>query len=485
MKIKILHQIILAAVLLTGSGCDKWLDVTPQAQVNAEKLFSTPEGFENALLGVYTSMTRSSMYGKEMTWGFMDVLAQYYKVFSSSNHAYYEASRYNYENGNSVDAIRKMWLDTYNSIANCNILLQYLEKKGTTYFQDNKYELIKAETMALRAYLHFDMLRAFAPSWNDNKDGMSIPYADNFSSQIHTQLPTREVIARILEDLTIARNLLKDIDPVFSETFKDPYYHYYQPFGRFPNLWDYRAYHMNYFAITGLMARVYNYMGDKQAYTYAKEIIDAVHDGYFEFTLENELSASLKNKNVTMENEVLFALNFAGVQNLFYSSEAVASTRYELNEVNALFPEPDDLRKNLVGEASTSGKMVSYKFADIKSSYGGKVPLIRMSEMYLIAAERHYEDNPAEALEILQELQAMRGVSVTNTVASYEQLITILTGEARREFLSEGQMFYWYKRLALPVDRGSGSVTLTKQNFSLPMPAAEIEFGGREEEYLN
>ncbi len=481
MKIKILSKIMVGAVLLTS--CNNWLDVTPQAQVNADKLFSTPAGFENALLGIYTSMTNEATYGKNMTWGFMDVLAQYYTVYKNSNHAYYDAAQYNYESGSSIDAIRNMWLYSYRSIANCNVLLESLEKKDPGFFQDNQFERLKAEALALRAYLHFDLLRAFAPSWKDNKGGMSIPYADSFSNKIHKQLSTQEVVSRILEDLEIARDMLKDLDPVRTEQYKDSYYHY-QIFGTYPTAWDYRAYHMNYWAITGLMARVYNYMGDKEAYTYAKEIIDAAHDGYFTFTSESDLSGTLKEVDVVMKNEILFALNFSGVHKIFYSSEAVAASRFEINEVNALFPEPNDLRKLLTGTASTSGKTVSYKFADIKSEHGGKIPMIRMSEMYLIAAERLYEENPTGAFEILGELQEMRGVTVTESVASYDQLLTILTGEARREFLSEGQMFYWYKRLGRPVDRGAGSVTLTKQNFSVPMPSAEIEFGGRVEEYL-
>ena len=481
---KIISKLIIAVTFFTTAGCNDWLDVTPQAQINADKLFSTAEGFENALLGVYTSMTQSTLYGKNMTWGFMDVLAQYYKVYSNSNHTYYEAARYNYEFGSSKDAIREIWLNAYKSIANCNIILEYLEQKGPGFFQENRYELIKAEALALRAYLHFDMLRAFTPSWNDNKDGMGIPYAESFTKKIHPQLPTREVTKRMLADLDTARNLLKGFDPVLDETFKDMYYHYYQPMGTVPQITDYRAYHMNYFAVTGLMARVYHFMGDPNAYTYAKEIIDAVEAGYFEFTSEAELSTSAKYKNVTMENEVLFALNFPGVHNLFYSSDAAGSTGFDLNDVNSLFPFPDDLRKNLVGEQSTRGTTVSYKFADIKSDYGGKIPLIRMSEMYLIAAESFYNVNKTEAVGYLETLQTQRGVPQDLSNLSYTQLITVLTGEARREFVSEGQMFYWYKRLGLPVDRGSGSVTLTKQNFSLPMPSAEIEFGGRVEEYL-
>lgn len=484
MKMRFISKIIIAVTLFTGTGCNDWLDVTPQAQINAEKLFSTPEGFQNVLYGVYTGMTQSAMYGKNMTWGFMDVLSQYYKVYSNSNHTYYEAARYNYDNGNSKDAIREIWLNSYRCIANCNILLEQLEEKGEGFFTGDNYRLIKGEALGLRAYLHFDMLRAFAPSWKDNMDGMGVPYADSFSRKVHPQLSTREMVKRILADLETARGLLKDVDPVFAETFKDMYYHYYQPIGNVPNMGDYRAFHMNYFAVTGLMARVYHYMGDKSAYTYAKEIIDAVADGYFEFTPEYELSGSAKYKNVTMENEVLFALDFSGVHKLFYSSDATGSTGVDLNEINALFPFPDDLRKNLTGELSTRGTTVSYKFADIKSDYGGKIPLLRMSEMYLIAAESHYDENKGEAVGFLEELLTMRGVSHELTNISREQLITTLTGEARREFVSEGQMFYWYKRLGLPVDRGSGSITLTKQNFSLPMPSTEIEFGGRVEEYL-
>ncbi|MEG2277455.1 MAG: RagB/SusD family nutrient uptake outer membrane protein [Odoribacter sp.] len=485
MKIKIVSKVILAVTLLTSVGCNDWLDVTPQAQINADKLFSTPAGFESSLYGIYTSMTRSSMYGQQMTFGFMDVLAQYYKVYSSSNHHFYEAAQYNYENGKSKDAIRGIWLDSYNTIANCNILLEYLDKKTPEFFEKNYYSIIKGEALAIRAYLHFDMLRAFAPSWKDNQTGMSVPYADSFTKKIHKQLSTEEVVKRVLADLDMARGLLKDIDPVFLNQFKEMMYHYGQPFGNVPNLLDFRAYRMNYFAVTGLMARVYNYMGDKQAYIYAKEVIDAADEGCFQFATEGEVSEEAKSKDVVMKNEILFALNFSGVHQLFYQSDASSRSGYDLNDVASLFPFPDDLRKHLVGKEYGSRKTeVSCKFADIKSENGGKVPMIRLSEMYLIAAERHYEENHGEAVKYLEKLQEKRGITQDLTGISFDKLLKELTQEARREFVSEGQMFYWYKRLGLPVNRGTGSVILTKQNFSLPLPSAEIEFGGRVEEYL-
>ena len=59
MKNKILIAVTLF-VCTVASSCNNWLDVTPQAQVNADKLFSTPEGYESAVYGIYTAMTDAS-----------------------------------------------------------------------------------------------------------------------------------------------------------------------------------------------------------------------------------------------------------------------------------------------------------------------------------------------------------------------------------------------------------------------------------------
>ncbi|MFR7825129.1 MAG: hypothetical protein ACLU30_19440 [Odoribacter splanchnicus] len=98
MKNKILIAVALI-VCTIASSCNDWLDVTPQAQVNADKLFSTPEGYESAVYGIYTAMTDASIYGTHMTFGFMDVLAQYYGIYNNNNHDLNECAKYNYDNG--------------------------------------------------------------------------------------------------------------------------------------------------------------------------------------------------------------------------------------------------------------------------------------------------------------------------------------------------------------------------------------------------
>ena len=42
-------------------------------------------------------------------------------------------------------------------------------------FSGHNYELIRGETLGLRAYLHFDLLRMFAPSFTVGANAAAIP----------------------------------------------------------------------------------------------------------------------------------------------------------------------------------------------------------------------------------------------------------------------------------------------------------------------
>lgn len=487
MKTRFMIACVSAFLTLSMTSCNDWLDVTPQAQVSAEKIFSTPEGYESVLYGIYISMTESNAYGQNQSYGLMDVLAQYYDIYTNQSHVLYQASVYNYTNGDIRDRIDAMWLNCYNTIANCNILLEHLAKQTPEYFTRSHYNMIKGEALAIRAYLHFDLLRAFALNYQDYPDGMGIPYADNFNRKIHTQLKSKDVLDKIIADLKEAQSLLIGIDPCFDEQFKDPIYHYVQPRDNGDIFESYRAYHMNYYAVTGLLARVYDYMGEfDEAYKCASYVIEKVNEGYFTFTDEYDLSVDLRSRDVIMQNELLFALDGIDVKQLYYQADAGINSNFALLNVETLYPDADDFRHYCVGESSSSGNTISYKYykADSGTSYAGKIPMIRLSEMYLIAANAIYSTDKEEAVEYLKTIRKMRGASQMINDNSYEAFLLELTTEARREFLGEGQMFYWYKRHGLPIQRQGAEIELTPMQTCLPMPANEVEFGDRVEDYL-
>ncbi|MFR7809643.1 MAG: RagB/SusD family nutrient uptake outer membrane protein [Butyricimonas faecihominis] len=139
----------------------------PDDQVNEETLFKTGEGYRTALNGVYKDLSVTSLYGREMTWGFLDVLAQCYDSWSiNSGHIYDKALSYKYQDKEIKSLIQSIWSNSYNAVANCNNLIDRAQKEDPSKFAEGEEErnLIWGEALALRAFIHFDMLRLFAPS---------------------------------------------------------------------------------------------------------------------------------------------------------------------------------------------------------------------------------------------------------------------------------------------------------------------------------
>ena len=61
---KLFLYIILPFIL---GGCNDWLSVSPESNINEEDLFAKEDGYQVALNGIYKSMAEASMYGQEMS----------------------------------------------------------------------------------------------------------------------------------------------------------------------------------------------------------------------------------------------------------------------------------------------------------------------------------------------------------------------------------------------------------------------------------
>src|SRR6186713_1040790 len=87
---KSISTLIIIACCFTS--CSKWLDVKPQSEVSQDVLFSTQEGFQEALNGIYSRCSQSDSYGRDITCGFLDVLAQNYTIPTLDNYKYRQTS---------------------------------------------------------------------------------------------------------------------------------------------------------------------------------------------------------------------------------------------------------------------------------------------------------------------------------------------------------------------------------------------------------
>ena len=182
MKKVIIYTLLMFGCLSILTSCEDWFDVSPKVEIKEDDLFKDEDGYFDALVGVYSIMASENLYGKNMTMGFMDALVQNYYITSAA-HPFYYASKYDYTHNASQTIIDKFWEKMYEAVVNTNNVLTRLEKASKSMFSDDNYNLIKGEALALRAYLHFDLLRMFGPSFKMDKDRKCIPYVKTVSKE--------------------------------------------------------------------------------------------------------------------------------------------------------------------------------------------------------------------------------------------------------------------------------------------------------------
>lgn len=121
-----------------------------------------------------------------------------------------------------------------------------------------------------------------------------------------------------------------------------------------------------------------------------------------------------------------------------------------------------------------------YADEDNAENYFPKVPLIRLSEMYMILSESYLEEDLDKARSYADTLRVSRiGEEGWLYAYSEEEFIR----EMRREFPGEGQLFFMYKRRNHDILRGDGMSGIPASNnaFVLLIPDSEIANGNVEQ----
>lgn len=453
----------ITAVAMSLSGCTKWLDVQPKTNISERVLFEDEQGFKDALTGVYVKMANSSLYAKEFTMATMDVLAQQYDV-SLNTHPYYEFGRYNYTNGSVQGRVNQFWSESYNAIANLNNLLSNIDAKKQLFAEGN-YELIKGEALGLRAYLHFDLFRAFGPIPSIAMADKSIPYVDVFEMQVKPNLTGQEFIDRCFKDIDEAISLLSG--------HKSVQYGTVDPFK------SHTRNHMNYWAANGLKARVALYTGDHVKALESARVVIA-NASLFPFIQRNNLAGTAPNR--TFLSEQLFGIYMPTLKDindaLFRSSANAVLTNKDLFITELFEGSSTDFRRVFLWKTDgTTNQLYPAKYwtEDIQTDILNtkRVPLLRLSEIFYIAAEA--STDLLERIDYLNTVRTNRGIGALGNDLNASQVEAEIFKEYRKEFYQEGQLFFYYKRKNIDRIAGYGQ-DMTAREYVLPRPNDELEF---------
>lgn len=470
-----IYTYLYIAVAVTVSACNSWLDVQPRSQVEDTELFESESGYKEALAGVYSSMVSTSTYAKELTYGFIGILGQEWDAYYSSQ--YEDAVLYNYDGTYPTNYVNGIWATNYSGIANVNNLLAHIDDDANLFSTDN-HAVIKGEALALRAMLHFDLLRCFGVSFAVNPEQPSIPYSLALDYHVFPQLSVRAVTERCLGDLMEAEQLLRGHDPIVT--------------GREITELDDNGYlinrqmHLNYYAVKGLEARVYMWA---QRYEEALDAADEViSSGVFTWST---LANMEKGYDRCLADEHLFALNnltlTADIADNFFSESSQYSFAVTADRLSAYFDNwTSDYRyTNLFkeGTGTKAGHFYITKYDEPAGAsdpyYMYKMPLMRLPEMYLIKSEAEYRlglvNEACATMNVLRD-ERQFGIPLTPSSDYYNELVS----EYRREMLGEGQLFFLYKRLNYPKISNSDVDMVATRAYTFPLPLSETESAERE-----
>ena len=311
--------------------------------------------------------------------------------------------------GNLADSKNRqatIWLNMYQTIANINSLLSYIETNGQNIITEGYHDLIKGEALGLRAFLHFDLLRMYGPVYKNNPTAQRIAYRTEFNREPKAMQPSNVVVDSVISDLKKAELLLTGTDPL---NFEFPIYEEYNRTEMADDVFlSLRHKRMNLYAVKAMLARVYLFAGDKtNAERYANEVIES---GYF--NLVGDASDVLRSK------EIIFSVYVDDFDQQV--TEITNGGTYYISDeefLNEIFDVANDgtndlrIREGVGFDYGTNGiTMRKYKQENLWASTEGTVVLIRLSEMYYILAE--CADSSEEAAACLNEVRTNRGVDM-------------------------------------------------------------------------
>jgi hypothetical protein len=489
-KLNKIKTATLAALALVVASCNSWLEIQPEDRIMSEELFKERAGFLVALNGVYASLNLPALYGENLTVGMVDVMGQYYDcrsmAGSGSSHRYSWDQIFSYTMSDPKARIAAIWSESYKLIGNCNVIIEQCGE-GNPVLPDNYYRLIKGEALALRAWLHLDLLRLFGPVWS-LKEEVAIPYVRSSDRAVQPLLTGEQVLALVIEDLKEASTLLSTVDPVLTEGPKN----YPGEAIANGNDWNYRQHRLNYFAVRLVLARAYLWGGNKtEAGEVARDVIARANNPEKSFFPLTGVGLQGLVEDRVFSSEVFFALyNTSRTENIYnkffaptLSANSVLGMAGTVGSGRLFYAYDDqnDYRYKMWSPAVINGLnfCVSTKYEGPASdimSYHYLIPLIRLSEAYLIAAECE-EDVALAITNYLNPLRLARNCRDVEATTP-EELTKLIDAEYLREFVGEGQFFYYFKRkewLTIPDGaKANATTTITLATYKFPLPESEI-----------
>ena len=458
---KIINIFLLSVIILSCS--EDFLDVSPSESLPPSQAFKDLTAVGQTTLGMYSGLQEDEYYS------FFIIASPAVKGddFQTRETGRRTENLYKFnETAEATNGAQGFWDQAYYILNIANSILENID--DVTAETPEEIELrdqYKGEALAMRALVHFDLARIFGKPYSVDNSVSAAPLITTVQdpSDDPVRATVSQMYTQVLTDLNNAISLLPD-------TRTD---------GRV-NSWTAKA----------LLSRVHLYMeNNAEALNVAKDVINngpyslvnnANYVASFAQDFNSERIFEIVNTSADNPGSRETIGNVAGPNTTEAGYGAIITTQVFEDLISA---EPNDVRNNMFA-IDDSGNLKGY-YRKWPGKTGASVilnniPVIRLSEVYLIAAEAAVkESSSVDANTYLGAI--MTRANPTATVPASPTLDDVLT-ERRKELALEGHRFFDLMRNNLPSIRTGGrhligapaSIDNTDTRAIFPIPEVEI-----------
>jgi hypothetical protein len=463
---------ITALVMLVAfSSCKKeFTDLKPYNALPLPDALNSEAGLNTAVNGMYASLRSANLYGRTLPLK-GDLMADNLYIKASNSGRYLDFNDYNINVANAN--AQGVWQSAYIAIKNANTVINSTLPSNTNINQ------FKGEAYAVRALMHFELVRNFAKPYTVDPTALGIPIVTSFDQN---NLPTRntvqEVYTQILSDLTQALGLLTfNVNSTMTIS----------------GTGTARPLNTSYFtkyAARALQAKVYMHMGDwANAKTAALDVVQ--NSGITLVTNAAYVNYWKTPTPRTDKVETLFEVTSDAVDNNGFNSLSyffdIAGYGDALvtNEFYGQFS-ATDVRRQLINPVVSGGFTVYYVNKYQNSSNASErddQKILRFADVLLILAEAYARTNDEpNALLRLNQVAKNADPSFAGYSSTGAQLINDILAERRKELAFEGDRFFDLTRTNQTINKVRREnptqlivVTPTNHMRIFPIPQAEVD----------
>jgi hypothetical protein len=450
-RITIKNMIVTTVLFLSLASCEKsFLELKPPTSLTPEFALATEADLQVALRGAYAGLKSTALYGRSlMVLGDMMADNTYQSALNTNRYTNFNLYNYLVTDGD----VAGLWNASYSVILRANNII------NSPIADNANIQQIKGEAYAIRALAYFNLVRYFGSPYTLDPSKLGVPIITTYQADLKPErAKIADVYTLINKDLTQAYTLMT----------------------KFTNSSQFSKY-----SAKALQAKVYLAMGDKtNAKTAALDVItnsgftaisSAAHTGYWAGVAPrtDKVETLLEISFDAVANNAFDALSYIYLQSGNYGDMLCSSELYDLFET-------DDIRKSLYATGTRGG--LASVFVNKYSSFTGDhsdTKVIRMSEMYLIAAEASYPSNTADALKYVNEVTSRRGAKAI--ASSGSALLEAIITERRKELAFEGERYLDMQRLQRNIARSKNypaaalSIDFTNYRRIMPIPQGELD----------